>query len=107
MNKAYNILLILALSFSTACGYHLRGSIALPAALKNIYLFGVSSPLNTEMQTMLRASDGKIATSPNEAGIVIKVLKEEIRRRVLSIGQTGKSSEVEINYHRIKPRVLQ
>lgn len=99
MNKAKNIFLIVVLSFVTACGYHLRGSIALPAALKNIYLFGVSSPLSAEMQTILRAADGKIATSPNEAGLVIKVLKEDMRRRVLSIGQTGKSSEVEISYY--------
>ena len=99
MKKANSFILIFVLSFLTACGYHLRGSIALPAALKNMYLFGVSSALNAEMKTMLRASDGKIASSPNEAGIVIKVLKEEMRRRVLSIGQTGKSSEVEINYY--------
>lgn len=83
----------------TACGYHLRGSIALPVELKNVYLFGVSGSLNEEIKAMLRASEGKIATSPNDAGIVIKVLKEDMRRRVLSVGQTGKSSEMELNYY--------
>jgi LPS-assembly lipoprotein len=99
MNKARHLILILSLSLLTACGYHLRGSIALPAALKNMYLFGVSSPLSAELKSLLRASEGKIAASPNDAGVVIKVLKEDMRRRVLSIGQTGKSSEVEINYY--------
>lgn len=48
---------------------------------------------------MLKASKGKLAASPNDAGVVIKVLKEDMRRRVLSIGQTGKSSEVELEYY--------
>lgn len=99
MNTANKFVLVLALSFMSACGYHLRGSIALPAEVKNIYLFGVSGALSQEMKAIMRASDGKIAASPNEAGMVVKVLREDMRRRVLSIGQTGKSSEVELNYY--------
>ncbi len=93
------MILIVALGFLSACGYHLRGSIALPEALKNMYVFGASSPLQSEVAMMVRASKGKIATSPNNAGVVIKVLKEDMRSRALSIGQTGKSSEVELNYY--------
>lgn len=100
MNYAIKIAAIVILGLLTsACGYHLRGSIALPEALKNMYFFGASSGLQSEMQMMLRASKGKIAASPNDAGVVIKVLKEEMRRRVLSIGSTGKSSEVELDYY--------
>lgn len=99
MKRAGRIVLIVALFSLTACGYHLRGSIALPEALKNMYIFGASSSLQSEMLVMVRGSKGKIASSPNDAGIVIKVLKEEMRRRVLSIGTTGKSSEVELNYY--------
>ncbi|MCQ8127218.1 LPS-assembly lipoprotein LptE [Methylomonas rivi] len=99
MKKARKIVLIAVLSLLTACGYHLRGSIALPAALKNMYLFGASGALNAETKAVLKASDGKLANSPNDAGIVVKVLKEDFRRRVLSVGSTGKSSEVELNYY--------
>lgn len=97
--RVCRLALIVALSFLSACGYHLRGTIALPDALKNLYMFGASSSLHSEMQEMLKASKGKFASSPNDAGIVIKVLKEDMRRRVLSIGQTGKSSEVELDYY--------
>ena len=99
MKKAQKIVLIIAISLLTACGYHLRGSIALPAALKNMYAFGMSGALNAEMLAVLKASDSKMAASPNDAGVVVKVLKEDIRRRVLSVGSTGKSSEVELNYY--------
>lgn len=99
MKKAQKIVLIAVLCLLTACGYHMRGSIALPVALKNMYLFGASGALNAETKAVLKASDGKLATSPNDAGLVVKVLKEDFRRRVLSVGSTGKSSEMELNYY--------
>lgn len=81
------------------CGYHLRGSIDLPEALRHAYVFGASSVLKAEVTDILRTSKAKLASSPNEAGIVIKVLKEDMQRRVLSIGSTGKSSEMEMDYY--------
>ncbi len=99
MKLMINTVLLVSLVFLSACGYHLRGSVALPAELKSMYLFGVSSGLTTELQAMLRASDGKVAAAPDQAGIVVKVLKEDMRRRALSIGKTGKSSEVELTYY--------
>lgn len=99
MKQTRKIVLIAILSLLSACGYHMRGSIALPSALKNMYLFGASGALNAETKAVLKASDGKLATSPNDAGIVVKVLKEDFRRRVLSVGATGKSSEMELSYY--------
>ncbi|MDD2762275.1 MAG: LPS assembly lipoprotein LptE [Methylomonas sp.] len=99
MKKINRFMLIAVLCFTTACGYHLRGSIDLPVELKSIYMFGMSASLNGEMKSLLRAADSKVAASPNQAGVVIKVLKEDMRRRVTSVGQTGKSSEMELNYY--------
>lgn len=99
MKYSIRIALLLCLSLLSACGFHLRGTIILPEELKNIYLFGASQPLKTELQQILHSSKGKITASPNEASVVIKVLKEELRNRVLSIGATGKSSEIELNYY--------
>lgn len=99
MKKIRKFVLVAILSLLAGCGYHMRGSIALPAELKNIYVFGVSSELNQELKEILKASNGKMASSPNEAGIVVKVLKEDIRRRILSVGSTGKSSEMELDYY--------
>lgn len=99
MKTAGKFLLIVALSFTSACGYHLRGSIALPTAMKKVYVFGSSGSLTGEMKALMRASDAKMVGSPNDAGVVIKVLKEDMRRRSISVGQTGKSSEMELNYY--------
>lgn len=99
MKKVNKLVLIFALSLLTACGYHLRGSMSLSSELKNIYLFGMSGSLSQEMKSLLKASDVKLAQSPNEAGVVVKILKEDMRRRTISIGQTGKSSEMELDYY--------
>lgn len=99
MKQVSRMVLIFALVFLSGCGYHLRGSIDMPESLKNVYVFAASSPLQTEMMAMLRASKGKLAASPNEAGVVVKILKEDMSSRVLSIGSTGKSNESELNYY--------
>lgn len=93
------MVLIVALGFLSACGYHLRGTIALPEALKHMYVFGASSTLQSEIKMMLRGSEGKLEASPNDAAIVVKVLKEDMRARAMSIGRTGKSSELELIYY--------
>lgn len=99
MKQASRMVLIAVLAAMVGCGYHLRGSIEMPEALKSLYVFGSSPPLQTEILSMMKASKGKIVGSPNDAGVVVKVLKEEMRSRVLSIGSTGKSSESELEYY--------
>lgn len=99
MKQASRMVLIAVLAAMVGCGYHLRGSIEMPESLKNLYVFGSSQPLQTEIRSLMKASKGKIVGSPNDAGVVVKVLREEMRSRVLSIGSTGKSSESELEYY--------
>ena len=80
----------LLLLLLTACGYHLRGSIAMPESSKNMYVFNASPQLQNELKSVLKASKSQLAASPNDASIVIKILNEEIKTRVLSIGSTGR-----------------
>lgn len=93
------LVLLVICGLLAGCGYHLRGSIEMPEALKKLYVFGASAPLQTEIRSILRASKGSLVASPNDAGVVVKVLKEDMRNRVLSIGSTGKSSESELEYY--------
>lgn len=95
MKKTGILLLCLLL---TACGYHLRGSISMPESLKNLYIFNASSALQSQLGEVIKSSKGHLAGSPGEAGLVIKILNEEMKTRVLSIGSTGKSNESELNY---------
>ena len=99
MNQLYKSVLLGILLCLSACGYHLRGSVEMPPALKAVYLSNASPVLQSEMTSFMRASKGKLVQKTAEAGVVIKILKEDMRTRVLSIGTTGKSAESELNYY--------
>lgn len=82
----------------TACGYHLRGAIDIPEQMKSVYLEGASSMLVKEFKSSLKSSGGELVASPPEASLVIRILKDDLRRRVLSLDNIGKANEFELNY---------
>lgn len=82
----------------TACGYHLRGAVDIPEEMKSVYVEGAGSQLQREMKQSLRYSDGRLVGAPSQAGMVIKVLKDDMRRRVLALDSQGKAIEFELTY---------
>ncbi|WP_305906614.1 LPS assembly lipoprotein LptE [Methylomarinum sp. Ch1-1] len=83
---------------STACGYHLRGALDIPEEMKNIYIEGASASLRDEINLSLKSADGQLVSSTEEASMVIKVIRDDMRRRVLSLNSAGKATEFELNY---------
>ncbi len=92
------ILLILALLWLSACGYHLQGSFDLPEGLKNIYIQGASAQLRSSLKKSLRSADALLLDQPENADVVIKVVNEKMSRRVLSLNERGRSNEYELYY---------
>ena len=93
-----NTFLLLMLLFISACGYQLRGNIDLPEGLTSIYLQDGSGQLRKEIKRTLRSTEGKLVTSIEDAGIVVKVTRENMRRRVTSTSSTGRANEFELYY---------
>lgn len=93
----HSLIVTLMLSL-TACGYHLRGAIDIPEQMKLVYLDGASGMLAKEFKSSMRASGGELVSSASQAGVVIRVLKDDLRRRVLSLSNIGKANEFELNY---------
>lgn len=85
----------------TACGYHLRGSGSAPLSkeLKIIYLDGGSTQFREQFRNVLSSTKGKFASSAQEAGVIVKIIDENLNRRVLSLSSRGRSNEVELDYH--------
>ena len=82
----------------SACGYHLRGALELPANMKNVYVEGGSGPLLEQFKQVMKSSSAQLADSRKGAGIVIKISNEDFNRRVLSLSTRGKSNEFELVY---------
>ena len=89
--------LIMAFLLS-ACGYHLRGALELPANLKNVYVEGGSAPLLDQFKQTMKSTSTQLTSSRKGAGLVIKVFNEDFSRRVLSLSSRGKSNEFELLY---------
>ncbi|TAK62548.1 LPS assembly lipoprotein LptE [Methylobacter sp.] len=92
-----SIVFVLALLLS-ACGYHLRGALELPANMKNVYVEGGSGLLHQQFGQIMKTSSAQLVSSRKGAGIVIKILNEDFNRRVLSLGAAGKTNEFELVY---------
>jgi len=92
-----SVIVIMALLL-TACGYHLRGAMELPAGLKNIYLEGGSAELREQFKRAMEISSVPLASSPETAGIIIKIFDEDSQSNVLSLGSGGTANDFELGY---------
>ena len=82
----------------SACGYHLRGALQLPAGLKNVYLEGGSAELRGHFKRVMDISSVPLASSPETAGIIVRIFNEDNQRRVLSLGSGGTANDFELSY---------
>jgi len=92
-----SVILVTALLLS-ACGYHLRGNIELPAGLKNVYLEGGSAQLREQFKRAMEASSIKLNSSAEGAGIIVRIFDEDSQRRVLSLSSGGTANDFELSY---------
>jgi len=81
-----------------ACGYHLRGSINLPEALKKVYFSSASRELNTAAIKVYKGASGTLVKSASVATVVIRIIDEKYQRRSISTGNAGYSNEYELHY---------
>lgn len=91
-----NRLVILIALLTSACGYHLRGASDVPKGMKSVYLEGGSPTLREQFNEVLHTSSGQLATTPENAEVTIRIVKDDIERRVLSLSQRGRSNEIEL-----------
>ena len=89
---------LISLVMLASCGYKLRGAVDLPESMKKINIVGASTSLMTEFRKSIISSEGTIVDSGQEAGLTIKIVKERMDKRVLSLSSRGKSTEFELNY---------
>lgn len=90
---------LIAALLATACGYHLRGAYDLPIGMKTVFLQGGSPALREQLNAVLKSSSGRLASSPEKADMVLRIYKDGIERRVLSLSERGRSNEIELDGH--------
>ncbi len=89
----------LALSMS-GCGFHLRGAVEYPPAMKQTYIDGnANSAVVRDLRLNLEASGAHVVESPQAAGATLHMLSERFDRRVLSVSSQAQVSEYELIYY--------
>ncbi len=92
------LLIALALLL-TACGFHLRGAVALPPDLRALAVTGTpeNGPLWRVLRDALPRAGGRLAGAA-EADAVLVITDENLSRRVLSVDSRGRAQEYELKY---------
>ena len=100
MNGLLRIGLLLTVVLCAACGFQLRGDIALPPWLESAYIQSEArhGEVAEELRRALRAAGATVVERPQQASAVIRIEGEQSRRRILSVGSDGRPSEYELSY---------
>ncbi len=82
----------------TACGFHLRGGVELPAVMQSTYIeskfpFDDMTRIITQE---LRASKVNVTQQQAGATSILKLINHRSSRRVLSVGSSGRATEYEL-----------
>lgn len=89
----------MSILFVSACGYHLREGMSLPEGMNDVYLVEGSEPLRKSFRKMLKLINGSLIESVDEADLIVRILKEKMDSRVLSLSNTGRMNEIELIYN--------
>ncbi len=90
--------LVACSSSLSACGFHLRGEVALPAALQRVQVTGTDrhGPLAEEIAAVLASGGGEV--TGGDADSVLRILGDGFERRLLTVGADGRPREYEVVY---------
>jgi LPS-assembly lipoprotein len=85
-------------ALSAGCGFHLRGSAALPPAMAVTYIRSNQpfSSLVDDFAAALKVHDVRVTQERSEATAVLNILNSSLETRVLSVNTAGKVLEYDI-----------
>lgn len=109
IKKSFSQLLILALVVSvTACGFHLRGQIPIPANLKNLYLDIATASFKQSVSDVMTNSGATILPAAGGADATVRVTRFFVDREVSTIDNRGKANSyklvMQVNYELVSPK---
>ena len=101
MNRSAACLLALSAALlQSACGFHLQGHTPLPASVKTPYV-DAQDHQSTFVQSLrhaLLSNGAQLADTRSHSSAVVHIIKENYKKRVLSVSATNQPNEYEITY---------
>jgi LPS-assembly lipoprotein len=81
----------------TACGFHLRGPVSIPAGMEPIYIQG-GGLVGEAIDTRLQGSQVELTEEPSDAGLVLRILGQSRSSRVVAVDRGGKALAYALEY---------
>ena len=83
-----------------ACGFHLRGAVEVPAALKETRIVGIAefSALGLQLKKVLTSAGSTVLAANAKSASTLTISNELYDRRVLSVDAQGRVAEYELMY---------
>jgi len=92
------LLLVAMSALASGCGFHLRGSAALPPSMAVTFISSDQpfSSLADDFSAALKLHDVRVTQERSEATAVLNILENDVETRVLSVNTSGKVLEYDI-----------
>jgi LPS-assembly lipoprotein len=92
--------LLLPMLVLGACGFQLQGRQALPAALASVYIDATDrqSDFTRALRIALKASGARLAESGSPDVAVVRIVRDDISERVLSVDARNIPTDFELTY---------
>jgi LPS-assembly lipoprotein len=84
------LLAFVALLMVTGCGFHLRGTIAIPAGLEPVYIQS-GGPVGQAIEQRLQGSGVSVTSAASQAGLMLRILGQSRSARVVAVDRFGKA----------------
>jgi len=99
-NKSAVITLVLITSLLSGCGFKLRGDYLLAPELKTLYLSSedIHGELTRTVKQHLMVNQVNVLDNPEQDKPELRILKDELNRRTLSVFANGQVAEYELIY---------
>jgi len=99
--KKYHLsLLLMCAVFISACGFHLRGSVAisLPPGVEPIYIGGIKAgdQLAVELRNLLGAQNIQLSDNPASANYQLRIVEQNQDRRSAALGDGARTAEYQL-----------
>lgn len=92
------IAIAMAATVLSACGFQLRGQVAIPFQAIYIDSPGYSAFVNDLERAILSSSGTRIVANRDEAEAVLRILNERQEKTILSLSSAGRVREFELRY---------
>lgn len=98
MRAVLPVFLLLLTLLLAACGFHLRGQVALPFQTLYIQSTNAYTPFIGELKRAVQGAGVQLSDSPDNAQLTLNIVSEVVGKQILSLSGAGRVREFQLRF---------